>query len=91
MLASYHGHVELTKLLLSHNANPNLLNDRHQSCLSGAIFKNETEIVQLLLDHLADPDLGDPSGAKACELFGRGEMWKDAFEVTREKIKAKSA
>ena len=91
MLASYHGHVELTTLLLSLGANPNLLNDRQQSCLSGAIFKNETAIIQLLLDHLADPDLGNPSGAKACEIFGRGDLWNAAFEFAREKIKAKAA
>lgn len=90
MLACYNGKIEATKLLLTHGANPNILNDRQQSCLSGAIFKNETEIIQLLLDHLADPDVGDPSGAKACEIFGRGSLWDEAFAVVREKIKAKA-
>lgn len=49
MLASYHGHAPLVKLLLQHGADPNTLNDRGQSPLAGAVFKGETEVVEVSL------------------------------------------
>lgn len=48
MLAAYHGHPQLVKLLIAHGANPNSLNDRGQSPLAGAVFKNETEVVKVI-------------------------------------------
>jgi hypothetical protein len=47
MLASYHGHVDLVKLLLRHGADPNRLNDRGQSPLAGAVFKLEDAVVDV--------------------------------------------
>ena len=73
MLASYHGRVALVQELLHpstasskttlkrKSANPNVLNDRMQSCLAGAIFKDETEIIKLLLAAGANPDIGKPT------------------------------
>ena len=46
MLASYHGHAPLVKLLIQHGANPNTLNDRGQSPLAGAVFKGEGEVIE---------------------------------------------
>lgn len=46
MLAAYNGHAALVSLLLAHGANPNLLNDRGQSPLAGAVFKNEEEVIR---------------------------------------------
>lgn len=48
MLAAYHGHSQLVRLLISHGANPNSLNDRGQSPLAGAVFKNESEVVKVI-------------------------------------------
>ena len=48
MLAAYHGHYQLVKLLISHGANPNALNDRGQSPLAGAVFKDESEVVKVI-------------------------------------------
>ncbi|MEF2550670.1 ankyrin repeat domain-containing protein [Aurantimonas sp. A2-1-M11] len=62
MLASYHGHVELTQLLLTRGADPSLTNDRGQTPLAGAAFKGETGIAQLLLDHGASVDGTGPDG-----------------------------
>lgn len=47
MLAAYHGHAPLVKLLIEHGANPNSLNDRGQSPLAGAVFKAEREVVEV--------------------------------------------
>lgn len=47
MLAAYHGHTPLVKLLLQHGADPNSLNDRGQSPLAGAVFKGEDEVVEV--------------------------------------------
>jgi ankyrin repeat protein len=47
MLASYHGHTELVKLLLQHGADPNRVNDRGQSILAGAVFKGEDAVIEV--------------------------------------------
>jgi hypothetical protein len=47
MLAAYHGHAPLVKLLLEHGADPNALNDRGQSPLAGAVFKGEKDVVEV--------------------------------------------
>ncbi len=58
MLASYHGHVSLVRLLVRHGADPNTLNDRGQSPLAGAVFKNEEEVIKALLEGVSfQPDL----------------------------------
>ena len=84
MLASYHGHLPLTRLLLQHSADPNRLNDRQQSPLSGAIFKGEDAIVEALLDGGADPRVGNPSAIDAVNIFGQQEKWGRRLE---EKVK----
>lgn len=47
MLAAYHGHANLVKLLVNHGADPNKINDRGQSPLAGAVFKGESEVVEV--------------------------------------------
>ena len=79
MLAAYHGHAELVSLLLSSGADPNTLNDRGQSPLAGAVFKNEAEVIEALLVGGADPDWGNPSATQAIELFKKDE-WRERFE-----------
>ena len=49
MIASYHGHLDIVKLLLNHRADPNVLNERGQSPLAGAVFKNEEQVIKALL------------------------------------------
>jgi ankyrin repeat protein len=49
MLAAYHGHAPLVKLLIQHGADPNCLNDRGQSPLAGAVFKGEAEVIEACL------------------------------------------
>lgn len=47
MLAAYHGHADLVKLLIQHGADPNRLNDRGQSPLAGAVFKKEDAVIEV--------------------------------------------
>lgn len=47
MLAAYHGHADLVKLLLEHGADANRLNDRGQSPLAGAVFKKEDNVIDV--------------------------------------------
>src|SRR3954447_18585810 len=61
MLSSYYGHAPLVTLLLQHGADPDRLNDRGQSPLAGAVFKNEREVIRALLVGNADPRIGEPS------------------------------
>ncbi|KAG0145562.1 hypothetical protein CROQUDRAFT_658480 [Cronartium quercuum f. sp. fusiforme G11] len=75
MLASYGGHPELVKYLLSKGANPNRLNDRGQSPLSGAVFKGFREVVVELVDGGADPTLGQPNAIDCAYMFGKTDYW----------------
>ena len=68
MLASYHGHAPLASLLVKHGADPNRLNDRGQSILAGAVFKNEPEVIDVLLEAGADPEIGQPTALDATRV-----------------------
>lgn len=87
MLAAYHGHVNLVRLLLQHGADPNRLNDRGQSPLAGVVFKNERECIEALLEGNADPDIGEPSAIEACRVF-RQDEFEAMFSQQSERLKA---
>ena len=89
MLSTYHGHAPLSRLLLSHGADPNRLNDRGQSPLAGAVFKNEIEIVDILLEAGADVDLGRPSAWEAVELFKKTNEYGEKFLEQRDKFRSR--
>lgn len=77
MLASYHGHVDATRLLLEKGADPERRNDRGQTPLQGAAFKGEMEIAALLLDHGAAVDGAGEDGRTAlmmAAMFDRVAM-----------------
>jgi ankyrin repeat protein len=59
MLAAYHGHAPLVKLLIQHGADPNCLNDRGQSPLAGAVFKGEAEVIEVSTLHPESGSEGD--------------------------------
>ncbi|GAA4958862.1 ankyrin repeat domain-containing protein [Yinghuangia aomiensis] len=74
MLSAYHGHVASVQVLLKRGADANKANDRGQTPLAGAVFKNEPEIARALLDAGADPDAGSPSAADTARMFGKQDM-----------------
>lgn len=71
MLAAYHGHADLTALLLDLGADPDLRNARGLSPLDGAAWKGDARIVTMLLDAGAD---ADGNGGARSPL-----MWAAAF------------
>lgn len=77
MLASYHGHVDATRLLLENGADPQLTNNRGQTPLAGAAFKGDLEMVKLLVDRGADVEGASPDGKTAlmmAAMFNRTEI-----------------
>lgn len=74
MLAAYHGHADLTGLLVQRGADVNTLNDRGQSPLAGAVFKGYADVVRILAAAGADPEAGNPSARAAAQYFGRPDL-----------------
>jgi ankyrin repeat protein len=74
MLAAYHGHAGTVRELLARGADPARLNDRGQSPLAGAVFKQSEETVRALLEGGADPTHGSPSALESARFFDLPEM-----------------
>lgn len=74
MLAAYHGHAGLVRVLAERGAAVDELNARGQSPLAGAVFKGEREVVSALLEHGADVDKGTPSARATAEMFDRTDL-----------------
>lgn len=87
MLAAYNGHASTVRLLHSKGADPNRLNDRGQSPLAGAIFKNEETVVRLLVEIAADPRIGTPNAIDTAKVFRKTE-WLDLLGATEEERNA---
>lgn len=65
MLASYHGHQEAVRVLLSHRADPQIHNDNGQMPIAGAAFKGDLEMVRLLVEGGASVDGASTDGRTA--------------------------
>jgi len=77
MLASYHGHLDATRVLLEHGGDPQLRNDKGHTPLAGAAFKGNLAMVRLLLEHGADVEGASPDGKTAlmmAAMFNRTEI-----------------
>ena len=74
MLAAYYGHEWSVAVLIARGADVNRHNNRGQTPLAGAVFKNETTIMELLMDADADPLAGSPSALETARFFGKDKV-----------------
>ena len=77
MLASYHGHFDVAKLLLEHGADTETCNDNGQTPIAGAAYKGDLPMVRLLLEHGAHVEGMAPDGKTAlmfAAMFNRTEV-----------------
>jgi uncharacterized protein len=74
MLAAYYGHESAVAALIARGADVDRHNDRGQTPLAGAVFKNDTTIIELLLSADADPHAGSPSALETARYFERDEL-----------------
>jgi ankyrin repeat protein len=74
MLTAYHGHGELAAGLADRGADVNRRNDRGQTPLAGAVFKDEPAVIRALVAAGADPDAGQPSARATAGFFQRPDL-----------------
>ncbi|EOM76659.1 ankyrin repeat domain-containing protein [Rhodococcus rhodnii] len=74
MLAAYHGHDEVVRVLARRGADVDRANDRGQTPLAGAVFKGEDDVVDALLAAGADPLAGHPTAVDTATMFGREDL-----------------
>lgn len=69
ILAAYHQHAEVVRLLLDRGADHARVNDNGQTALAAAVFRQNAEIVRDLLAAGADPELGPRSAVAIARFF----------------------
>lgn len=74
MLAAYHGHASTVQMLVNKGVEVNVLNDRGQSPIAGAVFKGYEDVVKVLVEGGADLGAGQPNAVQAAEMFKRDDM-----------------
>ncbi len=74
MLAAYHGHEPAVAVLIERGADVDRHNNRGQTPLAGAVFKDEMRIMELLLHADADPLAGSPSALETARFFGKDRV-----------------
>jgi ankyrin repeat protein len=83
MLAAYYGHESTVDTLIARGADVDRHNNRGQTPLAGAVFKNETAIMELLLGADADPLAGSPSALETARFFDREELTRQLLQHIR--------
>jgi ankyrin repeat protein len=80
MLASYYGHDPAVAALIARGADVDRPNNRGQTPLAGAVFKNDSTIIELLLSADADPLAGSPSALETARFFEREELARQLLQ-----------
>lgn len=74
ILAAYHLQADAVRLLLARGADHARINDRGQTALAAAAFRQHEGIVSDLLDAGADPELGPKSAVAIATFFELPKM-----------------
>ena len=74
ILAAYHAHQDTVRLLVERGADTERVNDRGQTALGAAVFRQDGAIVELLLAAGADPRHGGRSAIEVARFFQLEEM-----------------
>lgn len=74
ILAAYHVHAPVVKLLLERGADVERVNDRGQTALGAAVFRRAEAIVRMLLRAGADPHTGVRSARQIAAYFDLTDM-----------------
>ena len=74
ILAAYHRHAELVRALLERGADHARVNDRGQTALAAAVFRQDEVVVGDLLRAGADPELGPRSAVAIATFFELPDM-----------------
>jgi ankyrin repeat protein len=80
MLAAYYGHESAVAALIARGADVDRHNNRGQTPLAGAVFKNDTTIIELLLRVNADPLAGSPSALETARYFGKEQLARQLLQ-----------
>src|SRR6476646_5592656 len=80
MLAAYYGHESAVSALVARGADVDRHNNRGQTPLAGAVFKNDTTIIELLLQADADPHAGSPSALETTRFFGKDQLARQLLQ-----------
>ena len=73
-LAAYHTHSDLVRGLLNRGADHGRVNDRGQTALAAAVFRQHADIVAMLLEAGTDPDAGPRSATATAVFFDLPDM-----------------
>jgi uncharacterized protein len=74
ILAAYHDHPDTVTMLLARDADVARVNDRGQTALGAAVFRQGTASVTALLAAGADPHAGGRSAIEIAQFFELPEM-----------------
>jgi ankyrin repeat protein len=74
ILAAYHVHPEVVRVLLERGADTSRVNDRGQTALGAAVFRQSEDSVRALLAAGADPALGGRTALEIATFFELPDM-----------------
>ena len=80
MLAAYYGHDSAVAALIARGVDVDRHNNRGQTPLAGAVFKNDATIIELLLAADANPLAGSPSALETARFFEREELARQLLQ-----------
>lgn len=73
-LAAYHLQVKTVRALVDRGADTARVNDKGQTALAAAVFRQSADIVTALLEAGADPELGPRSAVQIAQFFDLPDM-----------------